>query len=83
MLAEGSPEVARLVASRARVYTRLRELRAAGLDRQLALALLRTRTSSDYTFLARTCGIPATAARALARRSWWRCGTPAASSWRA
>ena len=65
MLAEGSPEVARLEASRVRLYTRLRELRAAGLDRQLALALLRARTSSDYTFLARTCGIPATAAVSL------------------
>ena len=65
MLAEGSPEVARLAASRARVYSRLRELRAAGLDAQQALALLRARTSSDYTFIARTCGIPTTEARAL------------------
>ena len=65
MLAVGSPDVTSLIESRGRVYRRLRELRAAGLLSQSALALLRQRTGSDYDFLARTCGIPQTEGAAM------------------
>ena len=67
LLAAGSPEVAALQAARGRLYQRLRSLCAAGLDKHVALTLLRTRTGSDYTFLARTCGIPSGEAQALDR----------------
>jgi len=65
LLAEGSPEVSALQTARGRLYQRLRTLCAAGLDKHVALTLLRTRTGSDYSFLARTCGIPTGEARAL------------------
>ena len=58
MLAEGSPEVTKLISERSKLFLRIRQLRAAGLPMETALALLRIRTGSDYVFLARTCGIP-------------------------
>ena len=58
MLAEGSPEVTKLISERSKLFLRIRQLRAAGLPTETTLPLLRTRMGSDYVFLARTCGIP-------------------------
>ena len=66
-LAEGSTEVRSIETKRNIFYERLRKLRAAGLLTHSALALMRTRTAGDCTFVARACGIPARDAAALDR----------------
>ena len=58
ILAEGGEEGAALLRARRRFFQRLRDLRAAGLAGQVALALARARAGGDYVYLARTCGIP-------------------------
>ena len=65
LLAAGAPEVAKLHADRGRFFARLRDLQAAGLPRQSAMALARLRTGSDFVFLARTCGVPPADAQRL------------------
>eukprot|EP00973_Karenia_brevis_P053872 7482911-Karenia_brevis.AAC.1 len=59
MLAHGSPEVQTIIEKRASFYSRLGELRSAGLRAQALLDMMRTRTAGDYVFVARACGIPA------------------------
>ena len=67
LLAEDSPELRDLEATRARLYERLTALREGGLTDQQAFTLLRTRVGGDATFLARACGIPAANATSLDR----------------
>ena len=59
------PEVQRLQDKRSAFFRRLRTLRAAGLPALESQSLLRTRTSGDFVFLARCCGIPASDAAML------------------
>lgn len=64
-LCANAPELDKLVSQRRGFLTRLAELHAAGLTSQHAMVLLRQRTSSDFVFLARACGIPTDTARTL------------------
>ena len=65
-LTADSPELVKLKAERQRVLQRIRQLRVeGGLHKQLAMNLLRVKTGSDATFLARARGIPETMAQEL------------------
>ena len=65
LIAEGGEECAALIAARRRFLVRLRDLHGAGLDAQIARALAQARTGGDCTYVARTCGIPASDATVL------------------
>ena len=65
LLADGCVEVQALQGARRRFFDRLRALRAAGLAAHTTLALAQLRTGGDFTFLARTCGLPERAASQL------------------
>ena len=52
-----SAEAAAMVGKRLSFVAKLKKLQRCGLPIQLCLRLLRARTSGDFTFLARTCGI--------------------------
>ena len=54
-----SPEAAALATARHGFVQKLLRLRRGGLSAQLCLRLLRVRTATDFTFVARACGIPA------------------------
>jgi len=64
-LPEHSPEVEHLRARRAAFFSRLAALRAAGLTALEGQSLARLRTSGDFTYVGRACGIPAADAAQL------------------